>query len=265
MAIDDQGHVGIGRRLVGLPGVRIEFDGSAHWAVPGLSRGDTNFVSVGVDSPEAEVFTHYLCGSLSAEDESDLSYYNACSWGEETLTLEEQRDLVLDRFGPMRTLDLQIESVFQVPDQLAPRPLLTRLTYRVTLRHKGREVLTTSFTTGVGCVPGFWPGPPSDPQMLEMVLRTGEGGWYYDEQGARQYAPGPPILPNPEQVLCSLILDADGLEFDSFEAWADAYGVDPKGSQAQADFRLCRRNGRALKRALGDEWMRSLTLWARQL
>lgn len=258
MTINDQEHVEIGRRLLCLPGVRIEFDGAANRAAdtPGLSRGDTNFVSVGVDSPEAEVFTHYLCGSLSAEDESDLSYYNACSWGEETLTLADQRDLVLDRFGPLKTLNLQIESVFQIPEQVTQT-----LAYQVTLRHMGRKILTSPYTMGDGCVPGYWPKRPDDPQVYEMVMRTGEGGWGVDAQGRRLYVPGPPIMPDPERVLCSLISDAADLEFDSIEAWGSAFDIDPTEPWAQAAFRQCRKTGRAMRAALGSEWMRALTLW----
>lgn len=98
-------HIEIGRRLLKLPGVRILYDAQIdmnayRFGSGGDLRGDTHFISTGVDDPEAEVFTHYLSNpwNLSEADESDLSYYNACSYGEETRTLEEQRALVRERF-----------------------------------------------------------------------------------------------------------------------------------------------------------------------
>ena len=99
-------YISIGKRLIQLPGVNIAYDAQRDLrryapCTSGDLRGDTHFESVALDDPSAEVFTHYLTnpGNLSEEEEHDLSYYNACSYGEETLTLHEQAQLVHNRFN----------------------------------------------------------------------------------------------------------------------------------------------------------------------
>lgn len=95
-------YIEMARRLLALPGVRLKFDAQydLNRYVGGLSRGDTQFESCALHDPTAETFTHYLVCSddLSTDDEMDLSYYNAESWGEETATLGEQIRLVRERF-----------------------------------------------------------------------------------------------------------------------------------------------------------------------
>jgi hypothetical protein len=90
-------HIAIGRRLHKLPGMYVEFSAQANLAE---GQDETQFEQVPLDSPEAKTFTHYLkCNKpLSAEDELNLSYYNACTYGEETPTLRAQVMFVCDRF-----------------------------------------------------------------------------------------------------------------------------------------------------------------------
>ena len=92
-------YIELGRRLLATPGVTLRYSAQVNTqkTYAGLARGDTHFVDVPLDDPEAETFTHHLVGPGSVED--DISYYNACSWGEETTTLEAQRALVKARFG----------------------------------------------------------------------------------------------------------------------------------------------------------------------
>jgi hypothetical protein len=99
-------HIKIAKRLLKIPGVKILYDAQKDTnkynpLTAGDLRGDTHFESVALDDPSAEVFTHYLSnpGGLSEEDDHDLSYHNACTYGEETPTLQEQKDLVRARYG----------------------------------------------------------------------------------------------------------------------------------------------------------------------
>lgn len=93
-------YIEIGKRLLTLPGVTIAYDAQKDMLKYDYKLG-TQFESVPLDDPTAEVYTHYLTnpGDLSDEDEHDLSYYNACAYGEETSTLDGQKQLVRDRFG----------------------------------------------------------------------------------------------------------------------------------------------------------------------
>lgn len=91
-------HIDLGRHLLATPGVTLHFDAQVNVASHkgGLNREDSHFVSVSLDDPEAETFTHYLRGPSAVED--DVSYYNACAWAEETTTLGEQQAIVRGRF-----------------------------------------------------------------------------------------------------------------------------------------------------------------------
>lgn len=97
-------HIAIGQRLIKLPGVRIAYDAQHDTGSLALdaAMNSTRYESVPLDDPSADTFTHYLkCDddNLSEDDEFNLSYYNACAWGEETRTLPEQAMLVAKRFG----------------------------------------------------------------------------------------------------------------------------------------------------------------------
>ena len=94
----------LGQRLLATPGVTVHFDAQVNALnhKGGLNREDSHFVSVPLDDPEAETFTHYLRGPSAVED--DIGYYNACAWGEETNTLGEQQALVRGRFSPSNEL-----------------------------------------------------------------------------------------------------------------------------------------------------------------
>lgn len=253
----------IGKRLVCLPGVRIEFDGEADTAehTQGLSRGETRFVSVGVNSPEAQSFSHYLSnpGNLSADDDSDLSYYNSCAWGDATKTLEEQRVLVLHCFGPAKTLGMGVISVHKPPSTRTPGAL----EYSVSIQHGEKEILTTRYLMGLGRIPGWISGQyVADCPAIDEVVRTGSGGLRIVERGFYQYVPGPPILPDPDHVISSIVTDAGAANYSSFEEWAVDFDYDPDSRSAESIYRECRRTGHALKKAVGRDWMRALRLWA---
>lgn len=88
----------LGQNLLATTGVTLHYSAqvNTHKTYAGLSRGDTKFVDVPLTDPEAETFTHYRRGPSAVE--ADISYYNACAWGEETRTFGEQSALVRGRF-----------------------------------------------------------------------------------------------------------------------------------------------------------------------
>jgi len=93
----------LGRRLLALPGVTLHF-GAEVDSNEGLMRDGTHFVSVELNDPAAQTFTHYLAyDGNDINVDGDVSYYNSEAWGEETRTLGEQEALVRARFGQSRT------------------------------------------------------------------------------------------------------------------------------------------------------------------
>lgn len=63
--------------------------------------GDTHFVATKLTDPKASAFTHYFeaPAGASADVAAMVEDYNAHSYGEETRTLAEQREIVATRFG----------------------------------------------------------------------------------------------------------------------------------------------------------------------
>ena len=259
-------HIKIGRRLVRLPGVRIEFGGEANTAnhMSGLSRGETHFVSVGVDSPEAESFSHYLTnpGNLLPEAEEDLSYYNSCAWGEATTTLYEQRALVLRRFGPTLALGLRVESVFQPPD--SGLNVAVVLNYRVTVWRGEQRIVTTECRLSPAHIPGWVcsAGPTGiSPSALSKVLQTGRGGLRAGWGGILEYEPGPAILPSSDYVLLYLTRVAATLRYASFEDWTRGTGLTRDDPEARAIYTAYREVGTCLRESLGQDWIHALANW----
>ena len=97
----------LGRRLLSIPGVALHFGAEMDIGDDtfGLMRDGTHFVSVELNDPRAQTFTHYL--RYDGDDrgvDGDVSYYNSEAWGEETRTLGEQQALVRGRFHPSNVL-----------------------------------------------------------------------------------------------------------------------------------------------------------------
>ena len=91
----------LGRRLLATPGVTLHFGAEMDIGDDtfGLMRDGTHFVSVELNDPRAQTFTHYLRYDGDDLDvDGDISYYNSEAWGEETRTLGEQQALVRGRF-----------------------------------------------------------------------------------------------------------------------------------------------------------------------
>lgn len=102
----------IGQHLLATPGVTLHFDAQVN---ANNTRDSSHFVPVPLDDPEAETFTHYLRGPSAVE--SDVSYYNACAWAEETRTLGEQQALVRGRFHPSNVIHARGTKSLVVDDE----------------------------------------------------------------------------------------------------------------------------------------------------
>jgi hypothetical protein len=61
-----------------------------------------------------------------------------------------------------------------------------------------------------------------------------------------------PIMPNAVDVIYSLNLDADALNYATFADWAETFGYDTDSRIAEATYRACLAIGLKLRAALGD-------------
>ncbi len=65
----------------------------------------------------------------------------------------------------------------------------------------------------------------------------------------------PPDLP---EILDCLVNDADILYYDNFEHWADDYGYDSDSRKAEQTFKQRRKQARAFRAFLGEEYLQML-------
>lgn len=128
------------------------------------------------------------------------------------------------------------------------------LNWRVTLKHDGRDVVTTDYSAGEGHCPGS-----KDPRLVDLEIHTGlPAYWPPGQRHPRTRPDGKPILPDPCDVIASLALDSDVIDAGGFESWAEEFGYDTDSRKAEATYRACLELALKLRSALGDDGLRTL-------
>lgn len=128
------------------------------------------------------------------------------------------------------------------------------LNWRVTLQHKGRDVLKTDYSAGIAHCPGYKQRMTGDVHhVVEYETENGRRGWWSDGFN-RAMARGDrtPIAPDAASVLHSLILDADVLDHPTYEDWAADFGYDPDSRKGEAIYRACLEIALKLRAGLGE-------------
>lgn len=155
------------------------------------------------------------------------------------------------------------------------------LNWKVTLCRNGKPILTSDYGAGMGhcpsynskpapawnrpvrfwtaaiceweCENGFraefttWKGFVKKPALRsEADIEAGRKNSYY------------PILPEPADVVSSLMLDAGVLDAGSFEEWASNYGYDTDSRKAETIYRECLEIALQLRAGLGNSIMEEL-------
>lgn len=163
------------------------------------------------------------------------------------------KDAILDT---MRELGLEVSSEF-VPlsrSRNAGKKSPT-LNWRVTLTKAGRPVLTTDYSAGSAHAPSYQRPATADSAAAVRYEcehgRPDREGWV----GAKGRGP---ILPDPVDVLYSLVSDASVLDYPTFEAWAGAWDFDPDSRRAEGIYRECLELALRLRGAVGEEGVRKL-------
>lgn len=130
------------------------------------------------------------------------------------------------------------------------------LNWKVTLQKDGRNILTTDYQMGIGhCVkPEGWGGPfkttyPSldDDAEIRRQCETGKVA-----VGRARFTSKPLPPPKTEDVLSSLLLDAQVLGSDCYEDWADECGYDRDSCKGETVYRACLAIALKLRNGLGE-------------
>jgi hypothetical protein len=138
--------------------------------------------------------------------------------------MKHQIDELLAKHG------LTVESVF-IPWSKSRNAgeKMPSLNWRVTLVHNGRKVLTTDYSAGYGHAPSYRQG--------DNTLFTHNRIENECERG-KSYT-GKAILPEPRDVIYSLLMDSEVMDYDSFESWADWFGYDQDSRQTEKTYNDC--------------------------
>jgi len=132
-----------------------------------------------------------------------------------------------------------------------------------------RPIFTTDYGAGIAHCPAY------SASLKELGARDsitrmatirwecehGKQGWSADGVGvimARHGAKTPDIMPNILDVVASLLMDGDAIEYGTFEEWAPNLGYDTDSRKAEATYRACLGIGLKLRAALGDQVLAEL-------
>lgn len=197
----------------------------------------------------------------------------------------------------LESLKLTVEAAFvpfsQSRNKTEKSPSLN---WRVTVKRDGRDVLTTDFMAGLAHCPGYaaekvpstfrphgyknasgkpYPGTTSayrsaKPHEILSQYREAicaaecESGFPMEiepwSRGStfKRKPKAPAIVPDPVDVLYSLTLDSDVLNYGTFEDWAAEFGYDTDSRSAESTYRACLEIALKLRTAIGEAGMDTL-------
>ncbi len=161
-------------------------------------------------------------------------------------------------------LELTVDSVFvpwsQSRNAKEGHPSLN---WRVTVKLKDREILTTDYSYGSGHCPASKASVKamgSQNSVSEHIKWECEHGYAStpSETPSLIRGTGKPLTPNPLDVLHSLVSDAAAIDRRDFEEWAFDLGYNTDSRKAEAVYRACLDIGLRMRAALGDAHLQTL-------
>lgn len=153
--------------------------------------------------------------------------------------MNDQINATLDKYN------LTVESVF-IPFSQSRNAgeKSPSLNWRVTLKQNGRNVLTTDYSAGCAHAPSYKQSFKRDYINDQMVKAECEYGGQARHMGASDWVGVPEnkkgtIKPDPADVVYSLLMDSEVLDYSSFEEWAGSFGYDEDSRQAEQIYNAC--------------------------
>jgi hypothetical protein len=187
----------------------------------------------------------------------------------------------------MKENEITVEAVF-VPFSASrnakPEPKLQDLSlnWRVTLKHRDREIITTDYSAGTGhCESVGMEGEPLgrmmnvryavDEEAIRAECEDGKArnkGRVRTRRGkGKDWGKGETWLtmPDPLDVLASLLMDGQAIDAGGFEGWAGDYGMDIDSIKAKTMYDACVETGLKLRGAFGETLLGELNDAAQDL
>ncbi len=133
------------------------------------------------------------------------------------------------------------------------------LNWKISVKHKGREILSCDYSAGMGHCPSYKQGEMSVDENHLIDWECGHGKTamrILPSFGVVAY--GAPIFPSSADVFSSLCSESDAINYSSFEEWAESFGYDSDSKSAEKIYQECLRIGLALRNALGEQGFNKL-------
>ena len=138
-------------------------------------------------------------------------------------------------------------------------PNRVQFKWRVRLHYKGREILETPYSCGIGCFREVYTPPARwfnrDLDRFELMLRDG----YAYNKGA-PFAKGDLLEIKLRDVVWCLLMDGRAIDNASFEDWADEWGYDKDSRKAEKIYCDCIETGLRMRAAVGEGKLQELYL-----
>lgn len=140
------------------------------------------------------------------------------------------------------------------------------LQWRVTLKRNGRDVLATDYGAGIAHCPSDKIKPPQHWDRPDKDWKHQASAWECEHGVPASYLFGnfqaaikaTPIMPDPCDVLHSLLLDGDPIDHPTYESWASDLGFDADSRKGEAAYRACLEIGLKLRAAIGEDGLAKL-------
>lgn len=125
------------------------------------------------------------------------------------------------------------------------------LNWTVTLKRDDRSILTTDYQAGIAHCPSYKQRITTDVvAAIKSECETGRLGKF----GAHGYVEPPKAA----DIVHSLIVDSEVMDYATFEQWAAEFGYDPDSRKAESIYRACLDIALRLRAGLGDAAMAEL-------
>lgn len=144
------------------------------------------------------------------------------------------------------------------------------LNWKVTLKQNGREILRTDYSQGTAHCPAHKSGARKGASRamissaVALEIETGERAqWDFSDRAysSRKPIPGPEIA----DVLYSLAMDSDVLDYPCFDDWAECFGYDTDSRKAESTYKACLAHALALRNGIGNARLVELQEAAREM
>jgi hypothetical protein len=133
------------------------------------------------------------------------------------------------------------------------------LNWIITLKHNGRKILSTDYMAGSAHAPGYKQGKQTwdDAQLIKKECETGFACVHMWSMGHIQENKKKPILPDREDVIYSLLMDSEVLDYTDYEDWAGCFGYDPDSRSGEKIYQACMKIALQL-RTIGESVLSEL-------